>query len=330
MSHLSPNYLMYYSNYILGDDPDDDNGGTLFSCARAMKGKGLCRESLWPQCCKRLSTSGLKLADRDAYYKRIAFYQRCYNIKYIKYSLSNFSHPVILNFNVYPSITKAEKYGVIPLPNKSEKSTGMHSVIVIEYNDNLELSDENGNLNKGYFTFVNSWGKDWGDSGKGYLPYSYWNDVFESGTITNYSQNINYKEFKVNYSNDFLLIGRGLSQGLTLTHNLIMFSDLYDKNHTLLGWIITSKTELDTVEIIDFFIWPEYRFQGYGQVLMNETIKYLKYNNIKYIYLWFNREDSWQDSWLIATKFFKKNRFDCSQKKDTFPWATGIIDLSMY
>ena len=41
-----------------------------------------------------------------------------------------------------------------------------YGVLIVGYNDNL--SD-----GKGYFTFKNSWGKNWGDKGYGYISYDY-------------------------------------------------------------------------------------------------------------------------------------------------------------
>lgn len=326
--HPSVNYSYYYQRYILGDTEQD--GSTIWSGVRASKGKGKCRESLWPQCLDKLSPSSLRYADRDAFNYRSAFYQRCYSINDVKHCLNKFSLPVILSFKLFESIDKAEKYGVIPLPNKNEKQIDVHAVCVVGYNDNLQLSDDNGNINTGYFTFINSWGKEWGDNGHGYLPYSYFNNITEIALETKYHKKIDYKNFKIKHNNENLILLRGSSQGYTITHNNIMFTDLYKENRELIGWVITSRNDQDTIELIDFFVWPDYRNNGYGQILLQETISYLKDHNYKYIYGWFSKDDNLQDGWLIVTKFFRKNGFDCIQNKDIFSWSTGRIDFDMY
>lgn len=109
-----------------------------------------------------------------------------------------------------------------------------------------------------------------------------------------------------------------------------MFTDLYNEDYEFIGWIITSKLDKETVELIDLFIWPNYRCKGYGQVLLNESIRYLKNHNIKYIYGWFSKDDNLEDGWFIVTKFFKDNGFDCIQNKTLYSWSTGRIDLDMY
>lgn len=151
---FSTRYIDHYAKYVLGDTGEE--GATQLACARAMKGKGACREGLWPQCCEKLSSGSLKLANRDAFNRRSAFYQRCYDIDDIKYSMSKFSNSLTFSFKIFESIDKDEKYGVIPLPNKDEKQIDLHSVLLVGYNDNLELLDGNENLNKGFFTFLNS------------------------------------------------------------------------------------------------------------------------------------------------------------------------------
>lgn len=83
---FSARYIDYYAKYVLGDTGED--GATQLACARAMKGKGACREDLWPRCCEKLSSGSLKLADRNAFNRISAFYQRCYNIDDIRYSMS--------------------------------------------------------------------------------------------------------------------------------------------------------------------------------------------------------------------------------------------------
>lgn len=69
-----------------------------------------------------------------------------------------------VSFRCYESIHTAVN-GVISMPKYGEKEIGCHAVNIVEYNRVT-----------GYFTFANSWGKEWGDGGHGYLPFEYFKD----------------------------------------------------------------------------------------------------------------------------------------------------------
>lgn len=73
----------------------------------------------------------------------------------------------LVSFRCYESIYTAID-GVVPLPADNEKEVGCHAVDIIGYSREA-----------GYFKFANSWGKKWGDSGFGYLPFEY----FKNGRI---------------------------------------------------------------------------------------------------------------------------------------------------
>ena len=69
--------------------------------------------------------------------------------------------PLMLTFMLFPSTRKAQN-GHIPIPKPGEKGLGFHSVCVNGYS-----------REKRYFIFLNSWGREWGDNGSGYLPFEY-------------------------------------------------------------------------------------------------------------------------------------------------------------
>ena len=56
----------------------------------------------------------------------------------------------------------SNKDGQIQTPKTGESPCGRHAVLLVGYNDDEQ-----------YFIFKNSWGSTWGDSGYGFLPYSY-------------------------------------------------------------------------------------------------------------------------------------------------------------
>jgi len=82
--------------------------------------------------------------------------------------------PSIYGFTVYSSIVQAGTSGHIPYPGPGEKVLGGHAMVVIGYDDNLQITNTNtGTTSKGALLVRNSWGTGWGDHGYGALPYDY-------------------------------------------------------------------------------------------------------------------------------------------------------------
>lgn len=84
-------------------------------------------------------------------------------------------HPVIFGFTVYSSIDQADTTGKIPFPAPGEKVEGGHAIVAVGYDDKMKIKNTttSGKETTGALLIRNSWGKDWGDSGYGWLPYEY-------------------------------------------------------------------------------------------------------------------------------------------------------------
>ncbi len=83
-------------------------------------------------------------------------------------------HPAMFGFTVYGSIEQAEKEGRIPFPGPREKIEGGHAVVAVGYDDGLAIKNASGGPEtKGALLIRNSWGREWGDEGYGWLPYEY-------------------------------------------------------------------------------------------------------------------------------------------------------------
>ncbi|MCK4347891.1 MAG: hypothetical protein KAW47_04665 [Thermoplasmatales archaeon] len=85
----------------------------------------------------------------------------------IKEHLAN-GVPSMFGFTVYDSIYDTENNGKIPFPSTKESMVGGHAVVAVGYDDNIKIK-----TSKGALLIRNSWGKNWGDGGYGYLPYDY-------------------------------------------------------------------------------------------------------------------------------------------------------------
>lgn len=88
---------------------------------------------------------------------------------YLAYGL-----PSMFGFTVYSSINQASRTGRIPFPTPGERRRGGHAVDAVGYDDTIQIQNTNdGRSTKGALLIRNSWGREWGEAGYGWLPYDY-------------------------------------------------------------------------------------------------------------------------------------------------------------
>lgn len=88
------------------------------------------------------------------------------------------SIPSMFGFTAFQSIEseKVQEDGMIPFPIDLDSWIGGHAVIAVGYDDEVKI--KRGRLSDGLedcgaLIIRNSWGKQWGEGGYGYLPYEY-------------------------------------------------------------------------------------------------------------------------------------------------------------
>jgi C1A family cysteine protease len=160
-----------------------DTGAYLRKTMGAMVLFGAPPEEHWPY------TDDEKKFDQEPPAFCYAFAQNYQTIKYFRHDPQGTKpeeilkrvktylakgHPAMFGFTVYNSIEQAESTGGIPFPSPKERIEGGHAVVMVGYDDKIKIKNKYGKTETaGALLIRNSWGKEWGNKGYGWLPYEY-------------------------------------------------------------------------------------------------------------------------------------------------------------
>ncbi len=82
--------------------------------------------------------------------------------------------PAMFGFTVFGSISSASRTGRIPFPVRTDRREGGHAVAAIGYDDQMVIRHPFADQEtRGAILIRNSWGREWGEEGYGWLPYDY-------------------------------------------------------------------------------------------------------------------------------------------------------------
>lgn len=169
-------YLYWFTRYLMNQYRivSGDTGADLRNTIGALVLYGIAPEKAWPytvsQFDKEPPARINSLADdfRALKYFRHDLPSRATSetLNSIKTTLAG-KIPVMFGFTCYTSIDDCDD-GKIVYPSPGDRVDGGHAVLAIGYEDKINIGSYTGAL-----IIQNSWGKGWGQSGFGWLPYQY-------------------------------------------------------------------------------------------------------------------------------------------------------------
>lgn len=169
---LPSRLFIYYWTRALQNTVNSDSGVENRTMLKALAKYGWCDEGLCQYTIADYRKAPGTAANEQGLARKIESYLAVrQNLDDMKGCLAG-GDGFIAGFSVYQSFESdlVERTGRVPLPRRGEKQLGGHDVWVYGYDDDAEE-----------FLFLNSYGKQWGDEGKGFLPYAYLTNQTLSG-----------------------------------------------------------------------------------------------------------------------------------------------------
>ena len=272
---------------------------------RTMKGWGCVDEKLWPYD-GRASTwpepepPGLDQRAKD---DRLGIYQRVNTVEEFCRGIYTCG-AVCASFEIDDSWNQAPN-GVIPEPG-NRPVTASHSVCLFGYDGQR-------------FDFINSWGEDWGENGRGTLPYNYLSTRFLEGyTITSLQiiphitpQLIDTSPMVIRTWKTNNIIGGGMIYGAEIV-------DPVEDEMIAWGFAIERGTFLDIDEL---FVRPKWRRLGYGSQLA-ASFSQLGADLGKHLQAWIPHPDCVTRNEVALDKILL--RLGLSRRPSPVRWASAI------
>jgi len=155
--------FIYYEARHLERREKYDAGCMIRDAIKVLAKNGVCPEADWPFLIKNVCVHPPHSVYPDALNEQALEYYRLSNgLMAMRQCLAD-GFPFVTGISLYASFQSAAvaKSGVVSMPIKGERFVGGHAVLVVGYNDPMEV-----------FIVRNSWGS-WGQAGYFTIPYDY-------------------------------------------------------------------------------------------------------------------------------------------------------------
>lgn len=177
----APLFLYYEARRIIGET-DVDNGAYIRDAIKVANSLGAPAYKFWPTKQDNLFADPVATADVDAAKRKCFSYHRLDDGNDYKSCLAA-GHLMAIGFTVYTNIDDpaVDRFGIIPMPAGNDD--GGHCVAIIGFDLDFRSSEwASWARNNGYpdsqipdqvYIGQNSWGADWGKSGRFVIPCAY-------------------------------------------------------------------------------------------------------------------------------------------------------------
>ena len=261
IGELNPNYIYFRSRQLEGTDPSDSQiGSWLITTQRIFYGWGNVSTKDWP-CLPGTEPSTIEEPeglDYRAKALRTQYYQRVLGVEEAKRAVQ-LKKPVMISLPATEQWFDAERGEIADIDSQND-ILGSHCITLLGYSNHSKS-----------FRFANSWGKDWGDKGFGYLSYRYYEDQsYESWLLT-----VGFDSRQA--ARDALENG-GITQQSTdgvlelmwavpdplSASSAVHCREIYDYDQDeRIGWAFAT-TRGGFLDVEDLFVRPAYRRRGYA------------------------------------------------------------------
>lgn len=165
--HVDASRLFLYkvTRNLLGWD--GDTGAFVRTTIKASKLFGVCPEDYWPYDVDTFDEEPPAFCYSFARaFLSLAYFRVEPKVAKLKEVLAH-NIPFAFGFTCFESIDDDEtaNTGIIPFPGPSEANVGGHAIMAVGYDDHKKA-----------FIIRNSWSREWGEKGYGFLPYRYFEE----------------------------------------------------------------------------------------------------------------------------------------------------------